>query len=126
MEKAGINFFGAGEKLARGQGDAIGDRAVERLRSGVLNLGRVGHTGYDALGGFDGIVLMHLDLRQLVENRLRKFALLEVEHAIESEYEAPAGLFVSVDLLGVKLGLRHARLIDLPKDHNLAVLALAH
>ena len=63
MEKAGINFFGAGEKLARGQGDTIRDRAVERLRSGLLNLRGIGHSGDDPLGRLDWIVLMRLDLR---------------------------------------------------------------
>src|SRR5712692_5681530 len=87
MEKAGINFFGAGEKLARGQGDPIRGRAVERLGSGILNLGRVGHSGDDPLGRLDWIVLMRLDLRQLIEDGLRKLALLKIEEPIVSKQE---------------------------------------
>src|SRR6266849_1308719 len=94
MEKAGINFFGAGEKLARGQGDAIRDRAVERLRSGVLNLRGVGHSGDDPLGRLDGIVLMRLDLRQLIEDCWRKLALLKIEEPIVSKDETPTGFVI--------------------------------
>src|SRR5713101_6864300 len=126
MEKAGINFFGAGEKLARGQGDAIRDRAVERLRSGVLNLGRVGHSGGDPLGRLDGSVLMRLELRQLIEDCLRKLALLKIEEPIVSKDETPAGLIVGFVLLGVGLALPVGELIDLPKHHDLTVLALTH
>src|SRR5713101_6678978 len=113
MEKAGINFFGAGEKLARGQGDAIREQAVERLRSAVLNLGRVGHSGDDPLGRLDGIVLMRLDLRQLIEDCLRKLALLKIEEPIVSKDETPAGFIVGFVLLGVGLALPVVELIDL-------------
>src|SRR6266851_1031897 len=126
MEKAGINFLGAGEKLeklARGQGDAIRDRAVERLRSSVLNLGRVGHSGDNPLGRLDWIVLMRLDLRQLIEDGLRKLALLKIEHPIVSKDETPARLLVGLVLLGVTL-VSIRDLIDLPEHHDLAVLAL--
>jgi hypothetical protein len=37
-------------------------------------------------------VLVRLDLRKLVENCLRQFALFEVEHAIISEQEPAARL----------------------------------
>src|SRR6266849_8210621 len=126
MKKAGINFFGAGEKLARGQGYAVREQAVERLRSGVLNLGRVGHSGDDPLGRLDGIVLMRLDLRQLIEDSLRKLALLKIEEPIVSKDETPARLLVGLVLLGVTLDVSIRDLIDLPKHHDLAVLALAH
>src|SRR5216683_5160469 len=126
MEKAGINFFGAGEKLARGQGDAIRDRAVERLRSGVLDLGRVGHSGDDPLGRLDWIVLMRLDIRQFIEDGLRKLALLKIEHPIVSKDETTARLLVGLVLLGVTRAVSIRDLIDLPKHYDLAVLAFTH
>src|SRR6266849_2683577 len=112
MEKAGVNFFGAGEKLARGQGDAIRDQAVERLGSGVLNLRWVGHSGDDPLGRVDWIVLVRLDLRQLIEDCLRKFALLKIEDPIVSQDQTPARLLVGRVLLGVTLAISIRDLID--------------
>lgn len=47
MKFCGAEFFGAREKLGRGQGDPIGKRAVESLRSSIANLGPVGHSGND-------------------------------------------------------------------------------
>src|SRR5712692_5737684 len=122
----GEMFLGADEKLARGQGDAIRDRAVERLRSGVLNLGRVGHSGDDSLSRLDWIVLMRLDIRQFIEDGLRKLALLKIEEPIVSKDETPARLLVGLVLLGVTLAVSIRDLIDLPKHHDLAVLALTH
>src|SRR5579859_2915225 len=94
VEKTGIDFFCAGEKLAWRQGDAIRDWTVERLRTCVVNLGRVRHSGDDPLGRFDRIVLVRFGLRQFVEYRLRQFALFEVETAIISKKEAAAILLV--------------------------------
>src|SRR5712692_10199600 len=126
MEKAGIKFLGGGEKLARGQGDAIRDWAVERLRSSVLNLGRVGHSGDNPLGRLDWIVLMRLDLRQLIEDCLRKLALLKIEEPIVSKHETPTGFIIGFVLLGVTFAVSIRYWIDLPKHHDLAVLALTH
>src|SRR6266851_3963650 len=125
MEQTGVNFFGAGEKLAWRQGDAIGGWAVERLRSCVLNVRRVGHPGDDPLGGVNRIVLLSLDLWQLVEDCLWKLALLKIEQSIVSQDETPAGLVVGVVLLGIGLAFRVSNLIDLPKYYDLAVLAFA-
>ena len=59
-------LLGTDEKLARGQGDAIRGGAVERLRSALLNPGGIRHSGNDALGRLDRIMLMRLDCRQFV------------------------------------------------------------
>src|SRR5712691_8454592 len=69
---------------------------------------------------------MRLDLRQLIEDGLRKLALLKIEEPIVSKDETPARLLVGLVLLGVTLAVSIRDLIDLPKHHDLAVLALAH
>src|SRR5229473_8560721 len=122
----GEMFLGADEKLAHGQSDPVCDWAVERLRSSVLKFGRVGHSGDDPLGRLDRIVLMRLDLRQLIEDCLRKLALLKIEYPIVSKDETPARLLVGLVLLGVTLAVSIRDLIDLPEHHDLAVLALTH
>jgi hypothetical protein len=44
----------------------------------VLNLGRVRHAADDFSAFSDRRMLARLDLRQLVENRLKQFALFEI------------------------------------------------
>jgi hypothetical protein len=102
------------------------ESSCRRLRSCVLNLGIVGHSGNDPFSRLDWIMLMHLDLRQLIEDCLRKLALLKIEEPIISQDETPAGLVVGFVLFGVGLALPVSELIDLPKHHGLAVLALTH
>ncbi len=116
-------FFGADEKLARRKRNAIGERRVKRFRASAYYLGRVGHSGDDPFDRFDRIVLVRLDLRQLVEHRLRQFALFEVEHAIISQKESAAILLVG--LLGVEVFAAPLRVFDLPKNHDRAFLAFA-
>jgi hypothetical protein len=66
---------------------------------------------------------MRVDLRQLVEDCLRKLALLKVEEPIISQDETPAGLLVGVVLVVFAVVVRVRDLIDFPEDHDLAVLA---
>ena len=89
----------------------------------MLNLWRVGNCGDDPLGRFDRIVLVRLDLRQLVEYRLRKLALFEVEHTIISEQEPSARL--PVGLLVVEVSGALLRVFDLPENDDRTFLALA-
>jgi hypothetical protein len=72
---------------------------------------------------FDRIVLVRLDLRQLVEYRLRKLALFEIEHAIISEQEPAAYLLVGcliVEAFGAPLSV-----VNLPENDDRTFLALA-
>ena len=55
------------------------DRAVDGFRSGILSLGRVSTPAMIPAGRLHGIVLVRRDLWQLIENWLRKFALLKIE-----------------------------------------------
>jgi hypothetical protein len=89
----------------------------------VLNLWRVGHCGDDPFGSFDGVVLVRLDCRNLVEDRLRQFALFEVEHAIISEQEPSSRL--PVGLLGVEVSGALLRIVNLPENDDRTFLALA-
>jgi len=124
MKKAGINFFGASEKLTRGQGDAIGDWAVERLRATILDNRRVVHFANNTLAGFDGIVLMRLDLRQLIEDSLRQITLLKIPNAKVPKNEAAA--LIGFYFFHIVAGCAIGNLIDFPKHDHLAVLALAN
>ena len=49
------------------------------LSSGILSLGRVRTPATIPAGRLDGIVLVHPDLWQLIEDWLQKFALLKIE-----------------------------------------------
>src|SRR6266852_983057 len=119
-----IKFFGAAEKLARRQRDAISGRAVESLCSGKLNLRRVRHLGDDSLGRFDGIALIRLNLRQLAEHALRQVALFHVPKPIIPEYETPATLLVRCQLLRVGLRLRIRDVVNSPEHDDLTMLSL--
>ena len=56
---------------------------------------------------------MLFNLRQLVENRLRQFALFEVEQAIISQKESAPIFFIA--LLGVEIFAALLQVFDLPK-----------
>jgi hypothetical protein len=56
------------------------------------------------VNGFDGIVQMGLDLRQLIEDRLGQLALLNVPDLVISEHKTAARLFLFLAAL-VRLGL---------------------
>jgi hypothetical protein len=94
MQKHCAVFFRGYEEIARRHRHAIAHAAVESLRSCVVNLGRVRHSGDDPFGRFDRIMLVRFNFRQLVEARLLQFAFFEVEPAIISQKESAPILFM--------------------------------
>ena len=66
---------------------------------------------------------MRFNLRQLVEDRLRQFALFEVEQAIISQKESAPILLVA--LLGVEVFAALLQVFDLPENDDRALLAFA-
>ena len=92
MKASRVILLGDVNRLARRQRDAISQRAVEGLRASVLNFRRVRHAADDLRASADRRVLLRFDLRKLVENRLRQFALFEIENAIVSEQKTPTVL----------------------------------
>jgi len=87
----------------------------------VLNLGRVGHPGDYPLRRFYGVMLVRLDLRKLVEHRLRKLALFQIPYTVVSKHEPSARL--GVRLLVVKFP-SVLDFINLPEDHECTFFSL--
>src|SRR5260370_11374575 len=104
----------------------MGGAAGRGVAAKPVNRRGMGHRGEEPFGRLDRIVLMRLDLWQLVEHRLWQFALLKIEEPIVSQDETPATLLVGFIALRAGIGPRVSDLIDLPEDHDLAVLALTH
>ena len=63
----------------------------------------VRHSGHDLLYGFDRIVLMRLDLRQLVVHGLRQFALFEIEVDELLHYQIPSNRLVGDARVGPRI-----------------------
>ena len=89
--KRRVKLFGSREQFARRHRHAIGQRAVERFRSGGFEFRALRHVGDNQFRRVDRVMLVRLDLRQFVEPGLRQVALFEIENAIIAEQENGAG-----------------------------------
>jgi len=67
---------------------------------------------------------VRFNIRQLVEDRLRQFALFEVEHAIILQQELASMFFIA--LLGVEVFAALFQVFDLSENYDRALLVFEH
>lgn len=84
---------------------------------------RVGHATHDLGARLDRFVLVGFDLREFVQNLLRRFALFEIENPVVPEQKTWivfAAVLVGIEVLVVLLG------VDLSENHAGALLTFAN
>jgi hypothetical protein len=72
----------------------------------------------------DRFVLVGFDLREFVQNRLRQFALFEIKNTVVPEQKTT--ILLAVVLVGVEVLVVLLRVLDLPENHDGALLTFAN
>ena len=69
-------------------------------------------------------MLIGLDLRQLIEDRLRQFALFQIEKMIVTQKES--AVILVFGFLDSEVFIAPLRVFDLPENYDRALLAFAY